>query len=98
MKKLRSLRNLLGERGAAEEIKEMIEEKLSQYGAFEGVADDVQPGEFIYEGVTYTLKNEDDDEIEFNFDLIDEYEGWKSDIDITRIAINGVDSLENEDE
>lgn len=96
MENLRSLRNLLGENDTARGIKETIEEKLSQYGAFDGVADDIQASEFIYAGVTYTL--ESGDEVEFYFDLIDEYEGWKSDIDITRIAINGVDNLEDIEE
>lgn len=92
MKNLRSLRNLLGENDTARGIKETIEEKLSQCGIFDGVSDDIQASEFIYEGVTYTL--ESGDKVEFNFDLIDEYEGWKSDIDIIRIAINGVDNIE----
>ena len=96
MENLRNLRNLLGEKYTAEGIKELIEEKIAQYGDFYVLADDIQPGEFIYEGVTYTL--ESGDEVEFYFDLIDEYEGWQSDIGITRIAINGVDNLEDIEE
>ena len=86
-----NLITLLGEKYTAEGIKELIEEKIAQYGDFYVLADDIQAEEFIYKGITYTMVNRN--EIEFNFELIDKYEGWQSHIEITRVEINENNNL-----
>ena len=86
-----NLITLLGEKYTAEGIKELIEEKIAQYGDFYVLADDIQAEEFIYKGITYTMVN--GDKIEFNFELIDKYEGWQSHIEITRVEINENNNL-----